>query len=78
ARGLVNELARQSNDPAFLLQLFEYYPDGQNTYVKTLVREGELERAHIAFLDLLPQTRRPRVTTPYNREFDELEGAQPF
>ena len=78
AQSLVNELARQADDPAFLLQLFEYYPNGQNTYVQTLVREGELERAHIAFLDLLPKTRNPRINTPYNPTFSDVDGAQPF
>lgn len=75
---LVRQLTRDVDDPEFLVRLFEYYPPGQNSYIRALADRGELERAHLTFLNFLPTELIGRTGVPFDGGFEGFPGAQPF
>lgn len=75
---LVNQLSRTVDDPEFLVRLFAYYPPGQNAYVRALADRGELERAHLTFLNYLPVELLGKAGVPFDGGFQGFSGAQPF
>lgn len=75
---LVRQLAATSTDTDFLFRLFELYPEGQSSFVQALARRGELERAHLTFLNFLSADQIQQVSAPFDGQFQGLAGAQPF
>lgn len=76
--GLVRRLAQSTVDTDFLLSLLDLYPEGQSSFVQALVRRGDLERAHLTFLNFLPLDLVTRIGVPFDRQFRGTDGAQPF
>lgn len=75
---LVEKLASEIDDPGFLVALFERHPMGQYHYIAALARRGELERAHLTFLNFLPLELIGKTGVPFDNTFQKLPGAPPF
>ena len=75
---LVRQLTADVRDTNFLIELFDYYPPGQNSYIAALANRGELERAHLTFLNYLPAELIGKTGVPFDDRFMGLPGAQPF
>lgn len=75
---LISKLAGELGDKDFLIELAQNYPSSQSAVVRSLVTDGDLDRAYVAFLDFLDPSVRSALTIPFNGEFLDLAGAQPF
>ncbi|MEL7547229.1 MAG: hypothetical protein AAGJ84_11295 [Pseudomonadota bacterium] len=75
---LVRRLTQDIDDAEFLVRLFEFYPLGQNSYIRALAARGELERAHLTFLNFLPIDLIGKTGVPFDSSFVGLPGAPPF
>lgn len=75
---LVSKLARESRDTDFLISLARDYPASQDAVVRSLVADGELDRAHAAFLEFLDDEARTTSSVPFDSRFEQISGAQPF
>ena len=74
----VNMLSENLADVRILQRLYKYYPENQSSFVRTVAKSGDLERAYIAFLSFLSGEDLEEMTVPYDSEFIGLRGAKPF
>lgn len=78
-RTYLETIRREGIQPAVrLVNHYKYYPANHRVFFETLIREGYLDQAYLAFFQYLGDDATEFLSIPYDPEFLGYPGAAPF